>query len=41
VAPLPPPIEVKPAPGPARPRPPLALTPQIANPPRPALQNSN
>ena len=45
VAPLPPPIEVKPAPGAAakpKPRPPLALTPQVANPPpRPALQNSN
>jgi uncharacterized protein involved in outer membrane biogenesis len=45
VAPLPPPIEVRPAPGAAakpRPRPPLALTPQVANPPpRPALQNSN
>ena len=42
-APLPPPIEVKPAPNPARPRPapPMALTPQVANPPRPALQNSN
>ena len=36
VAPLPPPIDVKPAPGAARPkpRPPLALTPQVANPPR-------
>jgi large subunit ribosomal protein L24 len=35
VAPLPPPIDVKPAPGAARqkPRPPLALTPQVANPP--------
>jgi large subunit ribosomal protein L24 len=35
VAPLPPPIEVRPAPGSARPkpRPPLALTPQFANPP--------
>jgi large subunit ribosomal protein L24 len=36
VAPLPPPIDVRPAPGPAaRPklRPPLALTPQVANPP--------
>src|SRR6185369_11193325 len=36
VAPLPPPIDVKPAPGPAakpKPRPPLALTPQVANPP--------
>lgn len=45
VAPLPPPIEVRPAPGAAakpKPRPPLALTPQVANPPpRPALQNSN
>lgn len=43
VAPLPPPIDVKPAPGAARPRPrpPLALTPQVANPPRPPLQNSN
>jgi hypothetical protein len=45
VAPLPPPIEIKPAPGAAakpRPRQPLALTPQVANPPpRPALQNSN
>jgi len=45
VAPLPPPIEIKPAPGAAakpKPRPPLALTPQVANPPpRPALQNSN
>ncbi len=44
VAPLPPPIDVKPAPGAAKPRlrPPLALTPQVANPPpRPALQNSN
>lgn len=46
VAPLPPPIEVRPAPGPApvakpRPRPPLSLTPQVANPPpRPALQNN-
>ena len=40
VAPLPPPIEVKPAPGAAKPkpRPPLALTPQVANPPpRPAF----
>jgi len=34
VAPLPPPITVRPAPGAARPRPPLALTPQIANPPQ-------
>ena len=35
VAPLPPPIDVRPAPGAARPkpRPPLALTPQVANPP--------
>ncbi len=35
VAPLPPPIDVRPAPGAARPkpRPPLALTPQLANPP--------
>jgi large subunit ribosomal protein L24 len=44
VAPLPPPIDVKPAPGPARAklRPPLSLTPQVANPPpRPPLQNSN
>jgi large subunit ribosomal protein L24 len=44
VAPLPPPIDVKPAPGPAkpRPRPPLALVPQVANPPpRPFFQNSN
>lgn len=44
VAPLPPPIDVKPPPGAAKakPRPPLALTPQVANPPpRPALQNSN
>jgi hypothetical protein len=49
VAPLPPPIEVRPAPGPAPatvakprpPRPPLSLTPQVANPPpRPALQNN-
>jgi large subunit ribosomal protein L24 len=43
---LPPPIEIKPAPGAAakpKPRPPLSLTPQVANPPpsRPALQNSN
>ena len=43
VAPLPPPIDVKPAPGAAKQklRPPLALTPQVANPPRPPLQNSN
>jgi large subunit ribosomal protein L24 len=44
VAPLPPPIDVKPAPGAMKPkpRPPLALTPLVANPPpRPALQNSN
>jgi AsmA-like C-terminal region/AsmA family len=44
VAPLPPPIDVKPAAGAAKPkpRPPLALTPQVANPPpRPPLQNSN
>ncbi|MDE5455074.1 AsmA family protein [Bradyrhizobium sp. CSA112] len=36
VAPLPPPIDVRPAPGAARPkpRPPLALTPQVANPPQ-------
>jgi uncharacterized protein involved in outer membrane biogenesis len=43
VAPLPPPIDVKPAPGAMKlkPRPPLALTPQVANPPpRPALQNN-
>jgi large subunit ribosomal protein L24 len=33
VAPLPPPITVRPAPGAAKPRPPLALTPQVANPP--------
>ncbi|MGY2904470.1 AsmA family protein [Bradyrhizobium sp. URHC0002] len=39
VAPLPPPIDVRPAPGsaakpkPPPPRPPLALTPQVANPP--------
>jgi large subunit ribosomal protein L24 len=38
VAPLPPPIDVRPAPGAAAkpklpPRPPLALTPQVANPP--------
>jgi large subunit ribosomal protein L24 len=40
VAPLPPPIEVRPAPGvtrPPKPRPPLALTPPLANPPRPAF----
>jgi large subunit ribosomal protein L24 len=44
LAPLPPPIDVRPAPGvlKQRPRPPLSLTPQVANPPpRPALQNSN
>ena len=43
VAPLPPPIDVKPAPGAMKlkPRPPLAPTPQVANPPpRPALQNN-
>ncbi|GIQ78111.1 AsmA-like C-terminal region-containing protein [Bradyrhizobium sp. RD5-C2] len=43
LAPLPPPIEVKPVPGAARSRPlrpPLSLTPQVANPPpRPAVQN--
>ncbi|HXI08230.1 MAG: AsmA family protein [Bradyrhizobium sp.] len=43
VAPLPPPIDVRPAPGAvAKPRPkaPLALTPQVANPPpRPAAPN--
>ena len=43
VAPLPPPIEVKPLPGAVKPkpRPPLSLTPQVANPPppRPAVQN--
>ncbi|MGY3533779.1 AsmA family protein [Bradyrhizobium sp. USDA 4452] len=43
LAPLPPPIEVKPVPGAARSRPlrpPLSLTPQVANPPpRPAMQN--
>jgi hypothetical protein len=37
VAPLPPPIDVRPAPVPAKPRPPLrpplALTPQVGNPP--------
>jgi large subunit ribosomal protein L24 len=40
VAPLPPPIEVKPLPGTVKPkpRPPLSLTPQVAN-PRPAIQN--
>jgi uncharacterized protein involved in outer membrane biogenesis len=42
-APLPPPIEVRPAPGTVakpRPRPPLALTPQVANPPqRPPAPN--
>ena len=40
VAPLPPPIEVRPAPGsaprPPKPRPPLVLTPQLANPASPA-----
>ena len=44
IAPLPPPIEVRPAPGAAKPRPkpPLSLTPQVANPPpRQVLQNSN
>jgi hypothetical protein len=45
LAPLPPPIDVKPAPGAVakpRPRAPLSLTPQVANPPpRPPLQNSN
>ncbi|MGE9007059.1 AsmA-like C-terminal region-containing protein [Leptospira interrogans] len=47
LAPLPPPIEVRPAPGAApvarpKPKPPLSLTPQVANPPpqRPALQNN-
>ncbi|MEN3350554.1 MAG: hypothetical protein V7632_4189 [Bradyrhizobium sp.] len=43
LAPLPPPIDVKPLPGAAKPkqlRPPLSLTPQVANPPpRPAMQN--
>ncbi|MHC6153638.1 AsmA family protein [Bradyrhizobium elkanii] len=43
LAPLPPPIEVKPVPGAAKSRPlrpPLSLTPQVANPPpRPAMQN--
>ena len=40
LAPLPPPIEVRPAPGPAivrprpKPQPPLVLTPPVANPPR-------
>jgi uncharacterized protein involved in outer membrane biogenesis len=42
-APLPPPIEVRPAPGAAakpRPKPPIALTPQVANPPpRPPAPN--
>jgi uncharacterized protein involved in outer membrane biogenesis len=42
-APLPPPIEIRPAPGTVakpRPRPPLALTPQVANPPpRPPAPN--
>ena len=42
-APLPPPIEVRPAPGTVakpRPKPPLALTPQVATPPpRPAAPN--
>jgi AsmA-like C-terminal region len=40
VAPLPPPIEVRPAPGvarPAKPRPPLVLTPPVATPQRPAF----
>jgi len=42
VAPLPPPIEIRPGPSAKpKPRPPLSLTPQVANPPRPALQNSN
>jgi large subunit ribosomal protein L24 len=38
-APLPPPIEVRPAPGVARPAkpPPLVLTPPVANPPRSAF----
>jgi hypothetical protein len=40
---LPPPIEIRPAPGTVakpRPRPPLALTPQVANPPpRPPAPN--
>jgi AsmA-like protein len=42
-APLPPAIDVRPPPGPVtrpKPKPPLALTPQVANPPpRPPLQN--
>jgi hypothetical protein len=40
VAPLPPPIEVRPAPGmvrPSKPRPPLVLTPPVAIPQRPAF----
>ena len=41
VAPLPPPIEVRPAPGviarPPKPKPPLVLTPSVANPQRPAF----
>jgi hypothetical protein len=40
VAPLPPPIEIRPAPGPVRPpkpRPPLVLTPPVANPAQPGL----
>jgi large subunit ribosomal protein L24 len=40
VAPLPPPIEVRPAPAPAakpKPRPPLVLTPPVQTPPRPAF----
>jgi hypothetical protein len=40
VAPLPPPIEIRPAPGIVRhpkPRPPLVLTPPVATPPRPAF----
>jgi hypothetical protein len=40
VAPLPPPIEVRPAPGaarPPRPKPPLVLTPQLANPAQPTF----
>jgi large subunit ribosomal protein L24 len=40
VAPLPPPIEVRPAPGmvrPPKPRPPLVLTPPVAIPQRPAF----
>jgi large subunit ribosomal protein L24 len=45
LSPLPPPIDVKPAPGAVakpRSRAPLSLTPQVANPPpRPPLQNSN